>query len=97
MPIYRIGRNTTPTDTQSFGDFLANPLSLDNPPDCLYNKGQKSPCIDRKRGIDMAKRLVYVMNPAAGNGRYLDDARRAAEEIKNLNQIFIKQLNVMHY
>lgn len=28
----------------------------------------------------MAKRLVYVMNPVAGNGRYLDDARRAAEE-----------------
>lgn len=28
----------------------------------------------------MAKRLVYVMNPAAGNGRYLEDARRAAEE-----------------
>lgn len=28
----------------------------------------------------MSKRLVYVMNPAAGNGRYLDDARRAAEE-----------------
>ena len=80
MPIYRIGRNTTPTDIQSVGDFVANPLSLDNPPNSLYNKGQKSPCIDRKRGIDMAKRLVYVMNPAAGNGRYLDDARRAAEE-----------------
>ena len=28
----------------------------------------------------MEKRLVYVMNPAAGNGRYLNDARRAAEE-----------------
>ena len=28
----------------------------------------------------MSKRLVYVMNPAAGNGRYLDGARRAAEE-----------------
>ena len=28
----------------------------------------------------MSKRLVYVMNPAAGDGRYLNDARRAAEE-----------------
>lgn len=43
MPIYRIGRNTTPTDTQSVGDFVANPLSLDNPPDCLYNKDRKAP------------------------------------------------------
>ena len=38
MPIFRIGRNTTPTDIQSVGDFLANPLSLDNPLNSLYNK-----------------------------------------------------------
>lgn len=42
MPIFRIGRNTTPTDIQSVGDFLANPLSLDNPFDSLYNKDIKS-------------------------------------------------------
>ena len=38
MPIYRIGRNTTLTDIQSVGDFLANPPSLDNHSDSLYNK-----------------------------------------------------------
>ena len=27
-----------------------------------------------------ARRLVYVLNPAAGKGKYLPDARRAAEE-----------------
>ena len=43
MPIYRIGRNTTPTDIQSVGDFLANPLSLDNLSDSLYNKDINSP------------------------------------------------------
>ena len=59
MPIFRIGRNTPPTDIQSVGDFLANPLSLDNPPDCLYNK-DRNPRVFTKNEVMIWQNDLYT-------------------------------------